>query len=977
MAASSSTAVVVLPKGEHLPFESLCLAFDALCDVGDRYTRERIVNKLWSNYGLADHPSFPLIRLMLPHLDTTSRPNYKLKQKNLAKLYVEIMGLTAESPQAQTMTNWKRPSSGLQRSEQGNFPEVMHTVIKQRCSPREDLPHRATVGEVNAMLDRLATEPSKREPLGEIYRKCTALEQKWILRVIIKDMQISMKEDKLFKMLHPDAQELYNSVCDLRATCEKCADPEYRLESISLELFKPLRPRLAGRAEWRQVDKEMRKKGAYVAEYKLDGERLLMHYARDGTGGGGDGGGGSGAQTQWWTRNCKNATGWYGEAMAEIVRRCVPAGVESVMLDGEMMVWDRDTGDFSAFGENRSMAAGWRKVVEGNKQACYVVFDVLWLNGRNLTQRTLRERRDALQGLLKWEEHSLELAAQHEVTGGTNEVMRWLDNAMLHGYEGVMLKSLASAYTPGSRDNDWQKLKPDYVNEMGEQLDLIILAGYYGDGKKRGRSGQISHFLMGLKAPDEERQRWPDARHPLYYPFCKVGTGYSHQKLAQMREVLERGQEKWHKHCRPAHLCGWVPNKTDDEPDVWFKPASSILLQCKAYEITETEAFRPCGLTLRFPRCMAVRLDKDWDQADTHNHVLQIFRDAKGRLASHKRRAEDVAKTDTGGDDGTRGRGGRKAGAAKAPRVVTSVPAHLGLAPGLADVGVADDLDGCAFGAGVDAAGEHPQVVAAMHAPPQLGSTSSEVQRCIKELGGDVRGGVGAEVTHVVVCGKGTVQTTNMLGKAPPGGYGCDLVHHEWVLDCHRARRRLPLEPRYLLLATQQTRERMELEMDRWGDRYRLAADAASLQHATRQVQDERAAAAAAAAAAPAWPSVDERLLELDETTRRALRTPLGSLRDVVAYSARASVRLRLRLLGATVVDAPAARVTHAVLPPSSLTDGTVERVQGAMRDAMVDDAANRFFQKKLVDERWVGECERQERWVEEQPFVLKRPHAM
>ena len=64
-----------------------------------------------------------------------------------------------------------------------------------------------------------------------------------------------------------------------------------------------------------------------------------MHYARDGTGGGG---GGGGAQTQWWTRNCKNATGWYGEPMAEIVRRCMPAEVESVMLDGEMMVERRE-----------------------------------------------------------------------------------------------------------------------------------------------------------------------------------------------------------------------------------------------------------------------------------------------------------------------------------------------------------------------------------------------------------------------------------------------------------------------------------------------------------------------------------------------------------------------------------------------------------------------------------------------------------
>ena len=59
--------------------------------------------------------------------------------------------------------------------------------------------------------------------------------------------------------------------------------------------------------------------------------------------------------------------------------------------------------------------------------------------------------------------------------------MRWLDNAMLHGYEGVMLKALNSPYVPGSRDNDWQKLKPDYVDEMGETLDLLIVAGYYGE----------------------------------------------------------------------------------------------------------------------------------------------------------------------------------------------------------------------------------------------------------------------------------------------------------------------------------------------------------------------------------------------------------------------------------------------------------------------------------------------------------------
>ena len=63
-----------------------------------------------------------------------------------------------------------------------------------------------------------------------------------------------MKEDSIFKKLHPDAQELYNSVCDLRATCKTCADPTWRVDSISLKLFHPVRPRLAKISTWTETD---------------------------------------------------------------------------------------------------------------------------------------------------------------------------------------------------------------------------------------------------------------------------------------------------------------------------------------------------------------------------------------------------------------------------------------------------------------------------------------------------------------------------------------------------------------------------------------------------------------------------------------------------------------------------------------------------------------------------------------------------
>ena len=627
---------------------------------------------------------------------------------------------------------------------------------------------------------------------------------------------------------------------------------------------------------------------------------MIMHFERSSKHAGGQ-------QTQWWSRNNKNATGWYGEAMAPIVGRCVPAGVESVVLDGELLVFDRDTGDFAPFGENRSMAAGWKTVLEGNKQPCFVVFDILWLNGRNLTQRTLAERRRELEGLVAWEEHSLELAKQHLVTRGTEEMMRWLDNAMLHGYEGVMLKSLASAYVPGSRDNDWQKLKPDYVDEMGETLDLLIVAGYYGEGKKRG--GDISHFLMGLRAPPEEQKRFK-SEHPLFYPFCKVGTGYTQNRLAQLRDDLKDGKERWHAHAPPPHLCGWKPNKTDDVPDVWFHPAKSLLMTVKAYEITTSEAFLPCGITLRFPRSTAIRArhDKTWEEAESHRRVKGIFDECKGRLASNKRRAEEVAKTDRGDADAQRG--GRKGGPPKRPKVLTAVPMHLGLAEGLSKVVAVDD----AFKA--DEAQALPQVVAITSSDGAHSSQLGELQISIHELGGEVRGGDHTkmkDLTHFVICGEGDCSTKNMISQArsavrahqtlsshplltpppPPGSApaaprptarapaiaqvgGChfDIVRHTWVLDCHQARRRLPLEPRYVLVPTAATRRQMELTMDKWGDSYETLADSAALQNAMRLVREGEGEGDGTAPAA----AVDDQLRELEHWEQVGLRTPLCSL---------------------------------------------------------------------------------------------------
>ena len=103
------------------------------------------------------------------------------------------------------------------------------------------------------------------------------------------------------------------------------------------------------------------------------------------------------------------------------------------------------------------------------------------------------------------------------------------------------------------------------------------------------------------------------------------------------------------------------------------------------------------------------------------------------------------------------------------------------------------------------------------------------------------------------------------------------------------------------------------------------------------------------------------------------LRTPLSILRGITAYSPAAAVRLRLRLLGAAVVAAPMAHVTHAVLAGTALADGTADALLERLRALRSDDQGD-YYQARLVTEAWLAACEDQGEWLEEEPYKLRRP---
>ena len=94
------------------------------------------------------------------------------------------------------------------------------------------------------------------------------------------DMQISVKENTVFAIFHPDALDLFNTCSDLKKVAWELADPHRRLNEgdKEIQLFRAFTPMLCKRPAVRLEDTIRDMEGrAFIVEEKLDGERMQLH----------------------------------------------------------------------------------------------------------------------------------------------------------------------------------------------------------------------------------------------------------------------------------------------------------------------------------------------------------------------------------------------------------------------------------------------------------------------------------------------------------------------------------------------------------------------------------------------------------------------------------------------------------------------------------------------------------------------------
>ena len=611
---------------------------------------ERFISRWRKEVGDDIYPAF---RLIIPEKDR-ERAMYGLKEKTIGKLLIKVMKINKDSEDGYNLVNWKQPGQTAVSRMAGDFAGRCYEVISKR--PMRTEVGDMTIGEVNDLLDKLSAAPKEEGqiPIFTVfYNRMNAHELMWLIRIILRQMKVGATEKTFFHSWHPDADSLFNISSNLRRVCWELYDPSVRLEGEDrgitlMQCFQPQLAQFQMHSFQKMIDKMRPTEDdpVFWIEEKLDGERMQLHMISDDEVQGGK-------RFGFWSRKAKDYTYLYGKglfdnnsALTRHLKEAFDEGVENIVLDGEMITWDLEQDAMVPFGTLKTAALEQQKneFSEGIRPL-YRIFDCLYLNGHALTNYTLRDRRQALQQAVKDVPRRFEIHDFKKATSAA-DIEPLLRQVVAEASEGLVLKNPRSSYRLNERNDDWMKVKPEYMTEFGENLDCLIIAGYYGSGH---RGGRLSSFLCGLRVDENHVQKGADPMK--FYSFFKVGGGFTASDYAAIRHQTDGKWRTWDPKNPPnkyIELAGGV--QQFERPDEWILPEDSIVVEVKAASISPTEQFR-MKYTLRFPRFKKLRTDKDWQSAlsiadfiTLKNNVEKEGKDKQFKVDDNRKKRQRVGK---------------------------------------------------------------------------------------------------------------------------------------------------------------------------------------------------------------------------------------------------------------------------------------------------------------------------------------------
>ncbi|OLL24314.1 DNA ligase 4 [Neolecta irregularis DAH-3] len=545
------------------------------------------------------------------------RPMYGIKEATLAKIFINVLGIAKDSPDAIDLKEWKQP--GQSNNTAGYFPTRCFDAIAKR--PSMDNGGNLTVEQLNKLLNRLSgttLEADQLKVIKELYHSTNPEEMKWIVQIILRQMRLRTSEKLFFNLWHPDADKLFNVTSSLRKVCWQLCDPDFRLadKGKDIKMFNTFQPQLA--CSWINgvagVFKRFEGLEFWIEE-KLDGERIQLHKR--------------GNEFKFFSRKGTDYTHLYGKsfddrdsALTRHIKDAFHELNEDCILDGEMITWDPIQEAIIPFGTLKSAALSEKSNIlnENGIRPCYYAFDILLLNDKSLVNYSLIERRKALKSVINLIPGRLEIL-EYTVGKTQDDVENSLRDVIRKGGEGLVMKNPEGVYKASARDQDWCKIKPDYMNEFGEDLDCLIIV-------EVGITAVVSEvdFWEVFSAVSELMGRMMRKYHCTtvicnsliysFHSFCRVGGGFRANDYDKIRSHTHDKWFNWDENVdeRNSYIELAGNNQQFERPDRWIKPQDSVVIKIKAAQVTPSNQFKT-GNTLRFPRFQRVRDDKNWESA--------------------------------------------------------------------------------------------------------------------------------------------------------------------------------------------------------------------------------------------------------------------------------------------------------------------------------------------------------------------------
>lgn len=298
-------------------------------------------------------------------------------------------------------------------------------------------------------------------------------------------------------------------------------------------------------------------------EDKYDGIRAQLHHTRK--------------QTQIYTRDLKPIGGQFPEVVN------AAAGLaDEVILDGEIIAYAEDK-KLSFFDLQKRL--GRRDQADlflpSDISVKYVVFDLLWQDGRSLLDQPLTLRRQALEALALPAGLSL-IEVQHATS--EVEIEAAFMAARRRNNEGLIAKSPASTYSPGRRGKSWLKLKKAFAT-----LDVVVVGAEQGHGK---RSHVLSDYTFAVRD-----------QSGVLRTIGKAYSGLTDVEIEQLTEHFTRN--------------------TLDQKGRVRRVVPDTVLEI-AFDSIQPSSRHDSGLALRFPRIKAIRQDKGPEEIDTLAYARKL-----------------------------------------------------------------------------------------------------------------------------------------------------------------------------------------------------------------------------------------------------------------------------------------------------------------------------------------------------------------